>query len=76
MPMGKKGYASGGMMKGMKDGSRMATPMQNMNGRIDPGMTNPMRQTKTAMSKPPTMGQTMGSMGDAARGNKMRKGGY
>ena len=80
MPMGKKSYAGGaGMMgmKGMKDGSRNAMQTMNMNGRIDPGMTPSMSQTKPATKMGgPMGGQIKGSMGDAARGKMRRGGGY
>lgn len=67
MPTGKYGMMGGrmdgGSMPGgmMKDGSRMSAPPTTMNGRIEPGMTPAMRQTKTKMGSGSMMGQTRGS---------------
>lgn len=67
MPKGKYGMGSGMMGGGAKmggtygDGSRMSKGMANMNGRIDPGMTPMMSQTKSKMSGMPMGGQQRGS---------------
>ena len=83
MPKTGKMMRDGGSMAGgmYGDGSRKSMGKMNINGRIDPGPTPAMSQTKTKMSKMPMKGQTQGSpmsgrpmaMGDSAR--KYTKGG-
>ncbi len=71
------------MMKGkmggaMKDGSRNSMPSTTMNGRIEPGMTPSMRQTKSMSGGMPMGAQTKGSgMAGNMMGRGMgKKGGY
>lgn len=81
MPKGKMKMDGGSVMGGMYgDGSRASKGMPNMNGRIDPGMTPMMSQTKSKMTGMPMGGQTKGSakasMMMSGNGARRKGGGY